>query len=132
MENLSELATVYPNVKIHHFHVDVNNNRLSFKVDLLKQFNLEDGTRYVPHYGFLLAGVAGLPSQVIESAKSITSRIKDKEVRRMEVNYMQYQSIQIAYRVAQRLICLKYSNHDEASIREALQNLKESYIDGRL
>ncbi|PIA50291.1 hypothetical protein AQUCO_01300793v1 [Aquilegia coerulea] len=126
MENLSELATVYPNVKIHHFHVDVKNNRLNFK------FNLEDGPRYVPHYGFLLAEMAGLPSQVIESAKSITSRITDKEVSRMEVNYMQYQSIQMAYRVAQRLICLKYSNHDEASIREALQNLKESYIDGRL
>lgn len=32
MENLSELATVYPNVKILHFHVDVKNNRLDFKV----------------------------------------------------------------------------------------------------
>ena len=32
MENLSELATIYPNVNILHFHVEVKNNRLDFKV----------------------------------------------------------------------------------------------------
>nr|POF05538.1 dna mismatch repair protein msh4 [Quercus suber] len=72
MENLSELATIYPNVKILHFHVDIRNNRLDFK------FELKDGPRYVPHYGLLLAEVAGLPSSVIETARSITSRITEK------------------------------------------------------
>ncbi|XP_042510383.1 DNA mismatch repair protein MSH4 isoform X2 [Macadamia integrifolia] len=124
MENLSELATIYPNVKILHFDVDVKNNRLEFK--------LKDGPRHVPHYGLLLAGVAGLPSSVIETARRITSRITEKEMRRMEVNCMQYHPIQMAYRVAQRLICLKYSNKDEDSIRQALQNLKENYADGKL
>ncbi|KAK1376365.1 DNA mismatch repair protein MSH4 [Heracleum sosnowskyi] len=126
MENLSELATVYPNVKILHFHVDVKNNRLDFK------FQLKDGLRHVPHYGLLLAGVAGLPGSVIETAKSITSQITSKEMKRMEVNSEQYRGIQKAYRVAQQLICLKYSSQDEDSIRQALQNLKESYIDGTL
>ncbi|KAA8521355.1 hypothetical protein F0562_012026 [Nyssa sinensis] len=126
MENLSELATIYPNVKILHFHVDIKSNRLDFK------FQLKDGPRHVPHYGLLLAGVAGLPSSVIETARSITSRITEKEVKRMEVNCLQYHAIQMAYRVAQRVICLKYSNQDEDSIRQALQKLKESYIDGRL
>ncbi|KAF3944662.1 hypothetical protein CMV_028886 [Castanea mollissima] len=126
MENLSELATIYPNVKILHFHVDIRNNRLDFK------FELKDGPRYVPHYGLLLAEVAGLPSSVIETARSITSRITEKEVKRMEVNCLQYHPIQMAYRVAQRLICLKYSSQDEDSIRQALQDLKEQYIDGRL
>lgn len=32
MENLSELATIYPNVKILHFDVDIRNSRLDFKV----------------------------------------------------------------------------------------------------
>lgn len=32
MEGLSELATIYPNVKILHFEVDLRNNRLDFKV----------------------------------------------------------------------------------------------------
>ena len=50
----------------------------------------------------------------------------------MEVNYLQYHPIQMAYRVAQQLICLKYSSQDEDSIRQALQDLKEQYIDGRL
>lgn len=51
----------------------------------------------------------------------------------MEINYLQYHPIRMAYNIAQRLICLKYSNnHDEDSIREALQNLKEGYISGRL
>lgn len=124
MENLSELATIYPNVKILHFDVEVKSNRLDFK------FQLKDGSRRVPHYGLLLAGVAGLPGSVIETAKSITARISEKEARRMEVNCMQYHEIHKIYRVAQRLMCLKYSSLDEDSIREALQNLKESYLNG--
>lgn len=126
MENLCELATIYPNVKILHFHVNIKNNRLDFK------FQLMDGPRHVPHYGLLLAGVAGLPSSVIETAKRITSEITQKEVRRIEVNHLQYKSIHMAYRVLQRIICLKYSTRDEHSIRQALQDLKESYISGRL
>ncbi|KAI7987829.1 DNA mismatch repair protein MSH4 [Camellia lanceoleosa] len=126
MENLSELATIYPNVKILHFLVDVKSNRLDFK------FQLQDGLLRVPHYGLLLAGVAGLPSSVIETAKIITARITEKEVKRMEVNCLQYQDIQMVYRVAQRLICLKYSSQDEDSIRETLQNLKESYTNGSI
>ncbi|KAM5572967.1 DNA mismatch repair protein MSH4 [Rosa sericea] len=126
MENLSELVTVYPNVKILHFDVDIKNNRLEFK------FQLKEGPRHVPHYGLLLAEVAGLPSSVTETARNITSRITEKEVKRMEVNCLRYHPIQMAYHVAQRLICLKYSSQDEDSIREALHNLKESYIHGRL
>lgn len=93
MENLSELATIYPNVKILHLHVDVRNNRLDFKVVTLNflrfhfvqlyllgaiviiQYQLKDGPRHIPHYGLLLAEVAGLPSSVIETARSITSKI---------------------------------------------------------
>lgn len=36
MENLSELVTVYPNVKILHFDVDIKNNRLDFKVGFFR------------------------------------------------------------------------------------------------
>jgi DNA mismatch repair protein MSH4 len=50
----------------------------------------------------------------------------------MEVNCRQYHQLQMVYRVAQRLICLKHSNQDEDSIRQALQNLKEQYINGTL
>ncbi|GFZ01149.1 MUTS-like protein 4 [Actinidia rufa] len=126
MENLSELATIYPNAKILHFHVDIKSNRLDFK------FQLKDGLRSVPHYGLLLSGVAGLPSSVVETARSITARITEKEAKRMKVNCLQYHDIQMVYRVAQRLICLKFSSQDEDSIREALQNLKESYLNGSL
>uniref|UniRef100_A0A6N2K4K7 DNA mismatch repair proteins mutS family domain-containing protein n=1 Tax=Salix viminalis TaxID=40686 RepID=A0A6N2K4K7_SALVM len=80
MENLSELATIYPNVRIVHFHVDIKSNRLDFK------FQLEDGSRHVPHYGLLLAEVAGLPRSVIETARSITSKIMEKQIKKMEVN----------------------------------------------
>ncbi|KAF7828437.1 DNA mismatch repair protein MSH4 isoform X1 [Senna tora] len=125
MENLSELATVYPNVKILHFHVDLKNSHLDFK------FELKEGPRHVPHYGLLLAEVAGLPSSVIETARMITSRITEKEVKRMEVNCLQHHPIQRAYHVAQRLLCLKYSNQDEDTIRQALQNLQACYIKER-
>ncbi|KAF2313105.1 hypothetical protein GH714_009287 [Hevea brasiliensis] len=126
MENLSELATIYPSVKLLHFDVAVKNNRLDFK------FQLKDGPRHVPHYGLLLAEVAGLPSSVIETARSITSKIKEKEIKQMEVNCQLYHQLQMLYRVAQRLICLKYSSQDEESIRQALHNLKENYMNGML
>lgn len=44
----------------------------------LHQFRLKDGVRKVPHYGLLLAKVAGLPSSVIDTAASITSRITEQ------------------------------------------------------
>ncbi|KAK8323640.1 hypothetical protein V6Z11_A12G250800 [Gossypium hirsutum] len=126
MENLSKLATIYPNVKILHFYVDIRNSHLDFK------FRLNDGPKHVAHYGLLLAEVAGLPSSVIETARSITSRITEKEVNEMEVNCLNHNQIMMAYHAAQRLICLKYSNQMEDAIRQALHLLKESYIDGKL
>ncbi|EER99382.2 DNA mismatch repair protein MSH4 [Sorghum bicolor] len=126
MERLSELATMYPNVKILHFEVDLRNDRLDFK------FRLKDGVRRVPHYGLLLARVAGIPTSVIDTSTSITSQITEQEMTRMDANCEEYRSLQMTYQVVQRLICLKYSNHDEDYIREALQNLKESYAAGRL
>ncbi|XP_023744727.1 DNA mismatch repair protein MSH4 isoform X3 [Lactuca sativa] len=122
MEKLSQVASIYPNVKILHFNVEVKNNRLDFK------FELKDGRRHVPHYGLLLAGVAGLPTSVIETAKNITSRITEKEGKRKELNYEAYEGIQMAYTVAQRLICLKYSTQDEDSIRQALEHLKTTNL----
>uniref|UniRef100_A0A0E0LKR5 DNA mismatch repair proteins mutS family domain-containing protein n=1 Tax=Oryza punctata TaxID=4537 RepID=A0A0E0LKR5_ORYPU len=126
MESLSELATIYPNVKILHFEVDLRNDRLDFK------FRLKDGVRKVSHYGLLLAKVAGLPSSVIDTATSITSRITEQEMVRKDDNCQQYQSLQMAYQVTQRLICLKQSNQGDDYIREALQNLKDGYAAGRL
>lgn len=55
-----------------------------------------------------------------------------QEVKRMEVNCLQYHAVQRAYLVAQRLLCLKYSNQDEDTIRQALQNLKECHNKDRL
>ncbi|CAN1174649.1 DNA mismatch repair protein MSH4 [Linum perenne] len=125
MENLAELAVIYPNVKILHFDVDIRNNRLDFK------FQLKDGPRHIPHYGLLLAEVAGLPSSVIETARTITSNITQRETNRMDEDCEQHQQLQMVYRVAQRLLCLKFSSQHEDSIRQALQNLKDSYLDGR-
>ncbi|KAL6640022.1 hypothetical protein ACP70R_022332 [Stipagrostis hirtigluma subsp. patula] len=126
MEGLSELATMYPNVKILHFEVDLRNDRLDFK------FRLKDGVRRVPHYGLLLARVAGLPASVVDTAAGITSRITEQETTRMNANCEEFRSLQMAYQVAHRLSCLKYSNQGEDYIRDALRNLKESYTAGRL
>ncbi|XP_042437287.1 DNA mismatch repair protein MSH4-like [Zingiber officinale] len=121
MEGISEMATIYPNVKILHFDVELKNNRLDFK------FHLKDGPHHVPHYGLLLAGIAGLPSSVVETARGITAKISEEDVKRMHVNCEKYRSVQMAYQVAQKLICLKYSNQSEDYIRQTLQNLQESY-----
>ncbi|KAF8098214.1 hypothetical protein N665_0271s0031 [Sinapis alba] len=126
MDSLAELAAIYPNVKVLHFYVDIRDNRLDFK------FQLRDGTLHVPHYGLLLAEVAGLPNTVIETARTITSRITDKEIKRIELNCEKHHDMHRIYRVAQKLICLKFSKQNEDSIRQALQNLKDSFVEGRL
>ncbi|CAN6487295.1 unnamed protein product [Victoria cruziana] len=126
MEKLNELATLYPNAKVLHFQVNVKKDRLDFK------FGLMDGHHDVPHYGLLLAGVAGLPHRVIEVARNISTRIMKKESLGMEENSIQYHPIWMDYRLLHRLICLKYSNQDEDGIVKALQNLKESYTNGKL
>ncbi|CAN8324945.1 unnamed protein product [Cochlearia groenlandica] len=126
MDSLAELATIYPNVKVLHFFVDIRDNRLDFK------FQLRDGTLHVHHYGLLLAEVAGLPNPVIETARTITSRITDKEMKRIELNCGKHHETHRIFRVAQKLICLKYSKQTEDSIEQALQNLKESFCEERL
>ncbi|KAK8969261.1 DNA mismatch repair protein MSH4 [Platanthera guangdongensis] len=125
MEALSEMATLYPNIKVLHFEVDLRNNHLDFK------FHLKDGLRHIAHYGLLLAGVAGLPSSVVETARGITARITEKDSKRVTNNCEQYHSFQMTYRVAQRLVCLRYSNQGEDDIRRALENLQQSYNEGR-
>jgi DNA mismatch repair protein MSH4 len=126
MERLSELASIYPNVKVCHFQVNVRDNRMDFK------FLLKEGHLSVLHYGLLLAGISGLPNSVVEEARSITSKIVEEESRRLELNHMQYLSIRKEYRIAQRLLCLKYGSLTEEDLRASLQNLKESLLDGRL
>jgi len=42
------------------------------------QFRLKDGVRRVPHYGLLLAKVAGIPTSVIDTSTSITSQITEQ------------------------------------------------------
>ncbi|XP_078442827.1 MUTS-like protein 4 isoform X1 [Wolffia australiana] len=126
MEGLSELATIYPNVKVLHLEVEIKNNRLDFK------FCLQDGPRRIPHYGLILARMAGLPGPVIETAENVTQKIATKGLTKMESNCAQYESIQLAYRMAQRLVCLKYSNQSEEDVRRALQSLQASYREGRL
>ena len=45
--------------------------------------------RSVPHYGLLLAGVAGLPSSVVETARSITARITEKVMNKYKLLWVQ-------------------------------------------
>lgn len=51
---------------------------------------------------------------------------------RMDANSAEFQSLQIAYQVAQQLVCLKYSNQGDDYVRKALKSLKESIAAGRL
>ncbi|AET00950.2 hypothetical protein MTR_5g097770 [Medicago truncatula] len=59
-------------------------------------------------------------------------RVYKEEKKRMDVNCLQNHSIQSAYHVAQRLLCLKYSNQVGNTIRPALMNLKEYCIKQKL
>ncbi|KAK6935161.1 hypothetical protein RJ641_035316, partial [Dillenia turbinata] len=138
MENLSEPAIIYPDVKI--LGVDVKNNCLDFN------FNLSDGPRHVPHYVLLLAGVAGdyLTLQLKQPGKLLKGSQRRYEFNIQFVLGSSYgdkydggklYAVRIhkrIYHVAQRPICLKHSTQDEDSVRQALQDLKENYLKGRI
>lgn len=126
MERLVELSSLYPNVKVCHFHVEITNNRLDFK------FSLKDGHANIPHYGLLLSEVAGFPSEVVEEAKRITHKLTEKEAGRINVGYSSTFPLRKDYHVAQKLLCLKYANLSKENLRSYLQNLKDSYTDGNL
>lgn len=126
MQRLVELPSLYPNVKVCHFHVEIPNNRLDFK------FFLKEGHANIPHYGLLLSEVAGFPSEVIEQAKTITQKLKEKEAARMTDGYSTSFPLRKEYHVAQRLLCLKYANLSPENLRSYLQNLKDGYTDGVL
>jgi DNA mismatch repair protein MSH4 len=50
----------------------------------------------------------------------------------MDANSAEFQSLQTAYHVAHRLVCLKYSNQGDDYVHEALKSLKENIVAGRL
>ncbi|XP_057853296.2 DNA mismatch repair protein MSH4 isoform X2 [Cryptomeria japonica] len=125
MERLADLASMYPNVKVCHFQVDVKANRMDFKFAL-------KGLSNVPHYGLLLASVAGLPNSVVEEAKCVTQKIMEEERSYLQLNHKQYLPLRKEYHVAQKVLCLKYANMSEEDLRSSLQTLKESFIDGRI
>lgn len=72
MSRLAELSSIYPNVKVCFLSVAIENNRLDF------QYNLREGYTDVPHYGVLLAEVAGMPSEVIQDARRIAQKLDDQ------------------------------------------------------
>lgn len=55
-----------------------------------------------------------------------------QEMKRIELNSEKHHEMHRIYKVAQKLICLKYSKQNEDSIRQVLQNLKDSFVEGRL
>jgi len=55
-----------------------------------------------------------------------------QEMTRMDANCEEFKSLRMAYQVAQRLVCLKYSNQGDDYIREELRKLKEGYAAGQL
>ncbi|KAH7443282.1 hypothetical protein KP509_02G028400 [Ceratopteris richardii] len=73
MHKLVELSSLYPNVKVCHFLVNITNGKLDFK------FSLKEGYFSIPHYGLLLSELAGFPQNVIEDAKKLTEKLKDKD-----------------------------------------------------
>ncbi|KAL3829897.1 hypothetical protein ACJIZ3_018699 [Penstemon smallii] len=136
MQNLSELATMYPNVKTVHFDVDIKKNRMDFKSLPVSIERWAAACSTLRPYASRSGWITEFSDRIRQMhhikyyPKGMFTR--SCEVKRMEMNLGQYHDIQMAYRVAQRLICLKYSNQDEDSIRQALHNLKESYINGDL
>ncbi|KAK4483613.1 hypothetical protein RD792_010812 [Penstemon davidsonii] len=136
MQNLSELATMYPNVKTVHFDVDIKKNRMDFKSLPVSIERWAAACSTLWPYASRSGWITEFSDRIRQKhhieyyPKGMFTR--SYEVKRMEMNLGQYHDIQMAYRVAQRLICLKYSNQDEDSIRQALHNLKECYINGDL
>ncbi|KAG0569176.1 hypothetical protein KC19_6G071200 [Ceratodon purpureus] len=126
MQRLTELSSVYPNVRICYFDVSILNNRLDFK------FLLREGFTNVAHYGIRLAEVAGIPASVVNHARIIAAKIDAKEKTNVSISHAKYGYLRKDYHVAQKLLCLQYANLSEDNLRAYLKNLQQSYVENRL
>eukprot|EP00897_Mesotaenium_endlicherianum_P005294 jgi/Mesen1/4793/ME000243S03968 len=126
VQRLAELSSIYPNVKVCYFSVGVERKRLDFK------YVLKEGYTDIPHYGLLLAEVAGFPSDVLSDARRIAEDMDKNESKRLEVGYSKYVSLHKFYQLAQRLLCLRHANLSDEQLRMYLQSQKDGYLDRQM
>ncbi|XP_024357245.1 DNA mismatch repair protein MSH4 isoform X2 [Physcomitrium patens] len=125
MQRLTELSSVYPNVRVCYFDASILNNRLDFK------FLLREGCTNVAHYGIRLAEFAGIPTSVINDAKCIAAKIDAKEKNNVSIAHAKYGHLRKDYHIAQKLLCLQYSNLNNDILRAYLKNLQQCYVENR-
>ncbi|EFJ30915.1 hypothetical protein SELMODRAFT_88599 [Selaginella moellendorffii] len=125
MQKLGELSTIYPNVKVSFFAVNINNNRLNF------EFTLREGCTSIAHYGLLLSNVVGLPPSVIQGARRVIDALESRESKALETYRLSStgRSLQKDYHVAQRLLTLKQAKMEPDVLRGYLAKLQQSCLE---
>eukprot|EP00850_Spirogloea_muscicola_P017828 SM000157S02058 [mRNA] locus=s157:50974:56629:- [translate_table: standard] len=120
---MAEISSIYPNVKVCYFSVDIKDGHLEYK------FLLKEGQTNILHYGLHLAEIVGFPTAVRSDARRIANLLDDVESRRLHRGRDLHLELHKTYGVAQKLLCLKHANLAEADMRRYLQSLKNLYLE---
>ena len=115
---LSQLESIYSNVRLFHLTTSSNNSKLTYA------YHIRDGISTTPFAGILLAQQAGFPSLVVKTALNIHELLKSREDTVAKNNRMRVYSD-----VYKSLQNLQYSTLDEGSLRSYLQSLKDLIIE---
>ncbi|KAK9808717.1 hypothetical protein WJX72_002463 [[Myrmecia] bisecta] len=98
---IAELASIYPNCKLWHLHVDTADNRLNFR------WTLKSGPQEAGHYGLMLAPVVGIPDEITQEARRIAHRLSSREVKRVKQRSNQeHAELTSVYSLAHKIKCL--------------------------
>ncbi|EAL65466.1 hypothetical protein DDB_G0283957 [Dictyostelium discoideum AX4] len=128
-QQLLNLATFYPNIRVYHFQVSKDDSS-----GLKYNYLFSEGVSSIDSYGVETAELAGIDSKVIQSAKTIRNLLESKSnnnqinpnTNNQSINQYHHPS-RDSYQLLQKLLNLKFSKLSDVQLKNYLLKLKEDF-----
>ncbi|CDW57587.1 mutS protein 4 [Trichuris trichiura] len=124
--DLAELDRLYPYVDSYHFEASFN----SATEKLQTSHKLLRGIHAGPEYGFELAEIAMFPQEVINNAKQLLEKLRNKKKKQNEKDSCQLRKQRAVMRLRHRLAqVITMSDVENSVLLGYLNQLKKSYME---
>ncbi|TKS86444.1 MutS protein -like protein 4 [Collichthys lucidus] len=127
---LCQLETLYPNVENQHMEVQHTRSGDTGAESVVYTYLLNRGCTEERHYGLRAAEMTTLPSDIIQEAKTIASKVSQQLLAKYHSD-PETKRQRAVYHLATRLLqTARNSRLDHDSLRMYLKGLKKQYEDG--
>uniref|UniRef100_A0A3Q3E6L5 MutS homolog 4 n=1 Tax=Labrus bergylta TaxID=56723 RepID=A0A3Q3E6L5_9LABR len=124
---LCQLESLYPNVENQHMEVQHTRSADSGAESVVYTFLLNRGCSEERHYGLRAAEMTALPSDIIQEAKTIASKVSEQLLAKQQSD-PETQRQRVVYHLATRLLLTaRNSRLDRDSLRTYLKGLKKQF-----